>query len=148
MSKKKERYQTDNTLQHITPFKVKFNETDALGIVWHGNYISYFEDGREDFGRHYGISYLDIKKEGLAAPIVKMWSEHKKPLRYADDAYIKTTYIDCAAAKMIFSFEIYNAQDELVCTGETVQVFTDLEGNLILNTPPFFETWKKKVGLL
>jgi len=49
---------------------------------------------------------------------------------------------------MIFNFEIYNAQDELVCTGETVQVFTDFENNLILSIPPFLEEWKKKVGML
>ncbi|MVZ62549.1 acyl-CoA thioesterase [Sphingobacterium humi] len=148
MSKRKERFRTDKILQHTEHFKVKFNETDALGIVWHGNYIAYFEDGREAFGRHYGISYKDIQKHGCATPIVKVQSEHKKPLRYADDAYIVSTYIDSAAAKMIFNFEIYNAQHELVCSGETVQVFTDFDGNLILTMPPFLEAWKKKVGLL
>ena len=48
---------------------------------------------------------------------------------------------------MCFHFQIFNAQNELVCIGETVQVFTDLQGNLILNTPEFFELWKQKVGL-
>jgi len=148
MNRRKERFKTDKILQHTEHFKVKFNETDALGIVWHGNYIGYFEDGREAFGRHYGISYKDIQQNGYATPIVKVLSEHKRPLHYADDAYIITTYVDCAAAKMIFNFEIYNAQDELVCTGETVQVFTDFENNLILSIPPFLEEWKKKVGML
>ncbi|MBA5792107.1 acyl-CoA thioesterase [Flavobacterium sp. xlx-214] len=148
MTKIREPFNTAKMLQHTEHFKVKFNQTDALGIVWHGNYIDYFEDGREAFGRHFGISYKDVQDHGFATPIIKTQSEHKKPLRYADDAYIVTTYIDSPAAKLIFKFEIYNQSNELVCTGETTQVFTDLKGNLIITMPAFFEEWKRKVGLL
>lgn len=147
MTRKKELFKGKNILQHTERFKVKFNQTDALGIVWHGNYVDYFEDGREAFGRHFGISYKHVQDQGFATPIVKMLSEHKRPLKYADEAYIVTTFIDDLAAKMCFHFQIFNAQHELVCIGETVQVFTDLQGNLILNTPEFFELWKQKVGL-
>ena len=45
--------------------RVRFSETDNLGVVWHGNYVKYFEDGREAFGREHNISYLDQKKIGL-----------------------------------------------------------------------------------
>jgi len=138
MIKRKELFKTENTLQHTEHFKVKFNQTDALGIVWHGNYIDYFEDGREAFGRHYGISYKHVQDHGFATPIVKTQSEHKKPLRYADDAYIVTTFIDSPAAKMIFKFDIFNDKDELVCTGETTQVFTDFQGTFIMSMPEFF----------
>lgn len=148
MIKRKEAFNTNKTLQHTEHFKVKFNQTDALGIVWHGNYIDYFEDGREAFGRFYGISYKHVQNHGFATPIIKTQSEHKKPLHYADDAYIVTTFIDSPAAKMIFRFEIFNDKDELVCTGETTQVFTDLNGSLIITLPAFFEDWKRQVGLL
>lgn len=147
MTRKKELFKGKKILQHQEHFKVKFNQTDALGIVWHGNYVDYFEDGREAFGRHYGISYKHVQDHGLATPIVKMSSEHKRPLKYADDAYIITTFIDDPAAKMLFHFQIFNAQDQLVCIGETTQVFTDFQGNLLLNAPAFFEEWKQKVGL-
>ena len=50
--------------------------------------------------------------------------------------------------KMIFKFKIYNQNDKLACIGETIQVFLDSEGELMLTFPPFFEEWKKKVGLL
>jgi|SRR5690606_4561659 len=148
MIKRKEPFKTNKILQHTEYFKVKFNQTDALGIVWHGNYIDYFEDGREAFGRHYGISYKDVQDQGFATPIVKTQSEHKKPLRYADNAYIITTFIDSPAAKLQFEFEIFNDQNELVCSGSTTQVFTDFGGNLIITMPEFFEQWKRKVGLL
>ncbi|MDB2606330.1 acyl-CoA thioesterase [Zobellia sp.] len=127
--------------------RVRFAETDPLGIVWHGNYIQYFEDGREAFGRHHGISYLDQKDHNFSTPIVKSSCEHKLPLSYGDVATIKTTYIDSQAAKMRFTYEILNPKGAVVCTGETVQVFVELGGELSLVIPDFFAEWKKKVGL-
>lgn len=136
------------TLVHNSNFAVRFNETDPLGIVWYGNYITYFEDGREAFGRHFGISYLDIQKSGFVTPIIKSICEHKFPLKYGDICRIETTFEDTLAAKMIFKFKIFNQDEKLVCIGETIQVFLDNEGDLMLTLPPFFEEWKKKVGLL
>lgn len=128
--------------------RVRFTECDPLGIVWHGNYIQYFEDGREAFGRHHGISYLDQKKHNFSTPIVKSSCEHKLPLRYGDVAKIKTTYVDSAAAKLVFKYEILNPEGKVVCTGETIQVFVELHGELSLVIPEFFMEWKKKEGLL
>lgn len=135
---------------HTSQVRVRFVETDPLGIVWHGNYIQYFEDGREAFGRHHGISYLDQKKYGFATPIVKSNTDHKLPLRYGDIATVKTIYVDSQAAKMVFRYEIYNQNNQLVCTGETIQVFVDKigEGDLWLTIPSFFKDWKQTVGLL
>ncbi len=135
-------------ISYTSEIRVRFVETDPLGIVWHGNYIQYFEDGREAFGRHHGISYLDQKDHNFSTPIVKSSSEHKLPLRYGDVATVKTTYVDSPAAKMIFKYEIFNPDGEVVCLGETVQVFVELGGELSLTTPDFFMDWKRKVGLL
>lgn len=137
-----------NEICYTSKIRVRFVETDPLGIVWHGNYIQYFEDGREAFGRHHGISYLDQKKHNFSTPIVKSMSEHKLPLRYGDIATVKTIFIDSPAAKMIFRYEIYNPDGGLVCTGETIQVFVTLEGQLSYTIPDFFMDWKKKAGLL
>ena len=127
--------------------RVRFNETDPLGIVWHGYYLHYFEDGREAFGRKFGISYLDIKEHGFAAPIIKTNTEHKLPLVYGDLATVETTFIDNPAAKLIFKYVIKNEAGEIVCIGETVQVFTDLKtGDLAI--PRFFKEWKIQNGLI
>jgi len=142
----------DNTLETSLKvnhdIRVRFNETDALGIVWHGYYIHYFEDGREAFGRKHGISYLDTKAQGYVTPIVKSTCEHKLPLRYGDVATIETTYINSPAAKLIFRYKIFNTEKQLVCTGETIQVFVDDNNNLSLALPPFIEAWKAKNDLL
>ena len=62
MIKRKEQYSEASHLNVSTDIRIRFNETDPLGIVWHGCYITYFEDGREAFGRLHGISYLDVQK--------------------------------------------------------------------------------------
>ena len=137
------------TLKHITEVEVKFSEADPLGIVWHGHYIRYFEDGRESFGKKYGIGYLDFYKYGFVIPIVNVQCDYKRPLRYGDVVRIETEFIPTEAAKMLFKYRLFNSgKEELVASGSSVQVFLDKEESLLqLSTPEFFEDWKKKYGL-
>lgn len=129
--------------------QIRFSDTDALGIVWHGNYIKYFEDGREAFSAEHSLNYLEMFNEGFATPIVKTLCEHKKPLKYSDVAIIETEFVNNPAAKIHFRYKIFCKSDgSLSATGETIQVFLDKNGNLFLNHPPYFENWKKKNGLL
>ena len=148
MIKRKEPSKIDSKLTVTSEIRIRFNETDPLGIVWHGHYISYFEDGREAFGRQHGISYLDVFENGFATPIVKSSCEHKLSLKYGDVVKIETTFINTQSAKMTFKYKIFDAKNQVVCTGETVQVFLDNKGEMVLNNPPFFEEWKKKMRLL
>ena len=69
-------------------------------------------------------------------------------MKYGDVASIKTTYVDSRAAKMIFKYEILNPEGKVVCTGETVQVFVELFGEMSLEIPEFFRAFKQKVGLI
>jgi acyl-CoA thioester hydrolase len=136
-------------LQEDTEVVVRFNEADPLGIVWHGHYIRYFEDGREAFGRRYGVSYLDFYREGIAVPVVSVQCDYKKPVRYGERVIVRSIYETTPAAKLRFSYKVYEADtQELVATGSTVQVFVDGKTfQLQLTVPEFFETWKKKWGL-
>jgi acyl-CoA thioester hydrolase len=147
MIRKKEPYSEAKELTVSHEIRIRFNETDPLGIVWHGCYITYFEDGREAFGRHHKIAYLDVFDSGYTTPIVKSSCEHKLSLRYGDIARIETTIVDTPAAKMIYRYTIYNSKNKIVCKGETIQVFLDRNGELMLTNPPFYQDWKKKVGL-
>lgn len=136
-------------IEHLTTeysARVKFNEVDSLGIVWHGNYIDYFEEGREAFGRAHGISYLDMKNNGYSTPIVDIACSYKFPLRYGDTYTIKTYMLNTPAAKVMLEFEIFNEDNVLICEGHSVQVFVDFDGNLALYAPEFYEEWKKKVN--
>ncbi|HAO45420.1 MAG TPA: acyl-CoA thioesterase [Ferruginibacter sp.] len=128
---------------------VRFNEADPLGIVWHGHYIRYFEDGREAFGETHGLKYLDVYQQGFVIPVVNVQCDFKKSLRYGDRVVVETKYIPCEAAKMKFSYRLYNsATGELVATGSSVQVFLSKDDSVLqLSNPPFFEEWKKKHDL-
>ncbi len=129
-----------------TEIRVRFNEADPLGIVWHGHYIRYFEDGREDFGNRFGVGYLDFFNQGLLVPVVHVDCAFKKPLRYGDTVVVETCFIPCEAAKIQFNYRLFNKKtQELVATGSSVQVFLDREeSQLQLMNPPFFEEWKRK----
>jgi acyl-CoA thioester hydrolase len=128
---------------------VRFSEVDSLRIVWHGQYVKYLEDGREAFGRNYGIGYLDIMENGLITPVVKINIDYKYPLYYGDTAIIETTYINTDSAKIFFQYKIFRASDMvLVATAESVQVFLNKERELLLTMPPWFENWKKTWGLI
>lgn len=137
-------------LSHQTEVIVRFNEADPLGIVWHGHYVRYFEDGREAFGKVHGISYLDCYSHGLAIPVVSVQCRYSKPLRYGDTVLVETSYVDSAAAKLMFNYRIFEAKGRtLVANGSSVQVFVDAKSfELQLTLPPFFETWKKKHNLI
>jgi acyl-CoA thioester hydrolase len=129
---------------------VKFNEADPLGIVWHGHYVRYFEDGREAFGEKYGLRYLDIYKEGYTVPVVNVQCNYKRSLRYGDRVIVQTNYINTAAAKIKFEYKLYNfATGELVADGSSLQVFLDVPtSTLQLTIPPFFGKWKTTHGLI
>ncbi len=129
----------------LTQSQVRFSEVDSMGVVWHGNYVRYFEDGREAFGNKYGISYLDFAREGVVIPLVKINCDYKKPLRYGDTATIETRFVNSDAAKLLYSYTIRrNNTEEIVATGSSVQVFLNPDMELLLGFPPFFLEWKKK----
>ena len=133
------------TLTNSTLVSVRFSEVDALGIVWHGHYLKFFEDGREAFGRQFELGYLDVYKHKFATPLVKINVDFKKTVKYGDHVKIITTFIPSAAAKIIFNYEIYRESDgELVATGESTQVFMNLDHELYIVVPAFYEEWKKK----
>lgn len=137
------------TLSETISVRVRFHEVDSLRIVWHGHYLKYFEDGREAFGRKYGIGYMDVYDIGLITPVVNINCDYKRPVKYGDNVMLETTYVDNEAAKIQFKFTLYNADSgEVYALGESTQVFLNEAGELHLTPPQFFIDWKKKWGLL
>lgn len=126
--------------------RVRFSEVDSMQVVWHGEYMRYFEDGREEFGRRYrGLGYDDIARSGFLAPVVDATLQFKRPLRMNDEAVIETRYIDSEAAKICFEYTIRRSSDgEIAATGTTMQVFVDPNYELCLLQPEFFSEWRKR----
>lgn len=138
------------TLIHTTEIAVKFSEVDSLGIVWHGHYVRYFEDGREAFGKAYGLDYLTVYNNHFVTPIVSIDCKYKQVLRYGDSVIIETEYVPSEAARLHFNYRLLNAATrEVVVTASTVQVFLARDSfALQLTNPDFFEEWKKKHSLV
>ncbi len=138
-----------NLLTSTCEVPIRFNEADPMGIVWHGHYIQYFEDGRESFGKAHGISYSQVYEQGYTIPIVSISCEYKRSLKYGERAIIETTYHDNNAAKIEFEYKIYRSSDALLAaTGKSTQVFLTKNGELQLIIPEFVMDWKKKNGWL
>jgi len=128
---------------------IRFSEVDLLGMAWHGNYVKYLEDGRESFGREFGLKYWDVYEHGFITPIVKLNIDYKKSLRYGDQAEIHTKYIHAEAAKIILNYTVFRVQNhDIIATAETIQVFLNLKGELHLTVPDFFLDWKKRLGII
>lgn len=141
---KKKRYQNSKRISHISNINVRFGEVDSMGIVWHGNYVKYLEDGREAFGKKYGLGYMDVfNKHGFMLPIVKLDIDYKNQLFYEDEAEITVSLIENAASKLIFEYELRRKKDNLlIIKALSIQIFMNKDRKLELNTPEFFKQWK------
>lgn len=132
-------------------FRVRFSEVDAMRVVWHGEYIRYFEDGREAFGREFGgLSYTTITDEGYYIPIVKLEVDYIMPLKHGDTAIVETRFVNTKGAKILMEYVIYRESDmAITALGRSLQVFTRVEDNEIeINTPEFFIKWKEKWNII
>jgi len=118
--------------------RVRFEECDPLGIVWHGRYPSYLEDARVAFGSRYGIGYMDFYNQGVATPIRKLHLDYFKPLSFEDPFTIEGILHWNEAARLDFEFVLRNAQGEVTSTGYTVQMMMNREGEFLLGHPPFY----------
>lgn len=120
-----------------------------MRIVWHGEYVRYFEDAREAFGRQYpGLGYMDIYESGYTTPVVDLQLQFKSPLHCGEMAVAEAGFVPVDAAKICFEYTIRRAADgEVVATGSTVQVFLNPAGELELVNPAFYLKWKERWGV-
>lgn len=130
-------------LAEVSP-RVRFEEVDLLGMVWHGRYPSYFEDGRAAFGDRYGLSYHAFRENLTVAPVVQMHLDYRSPLRFDEQLTVETRLHWSDAAKINFSYMIYNAKAKIAATGYTVQLLTETDGTIILVQPEWILEFQKK----
>lgn len=129
-----------------TNIRVRFSEVDSMQVVWHGEYIKYFEDGRVSFGNRYDISYMGVRAQGYVIPIVELTCQFKQSLLFDEEVIIETRFINTASAKIQFEYIIYRASDMAVAaTGTSTQVFVNADTNeLEITNPEFYLEWKKR----
>ena len=112
--------------EHEFYVRVRYAETDQMGVVYHGNYAQYFEMGRVEWLRNLGISYKWMEENGVMLPVVSLELNYKKPARYDDVLRIKTKLKSQSTVKIEFDYEIFNEQNQLLTTGYSMLVFVDV----------------------
>lgn len=133
-------------IEDICRIQVRFSEIDSMKRMWHGAYVSYFEDGRESFGRHYpGIGYADMQQAGIYAPMYDLHIKYYAPLCMNDVAIIHTYYIHKPGARLDFHYKIFRENDNTLCAeGDSIQLFIDDKGELMTDVPEYYKTWQEK----
>ncbi|MFV5688408.1 acyl-CoA thioesterase [Flavobacterium sp. LT1R49] len=112
---------------HQIQVRVRYSETDQMGVVYHGNYIPYFEIGRVEWLRDKGISYKNMEESGIGLPIVSMNINYKKSARYDELLTVHTTFKSQSSVKIEFDCAIYNESEELLTTAQFILVFVALK---------------------
>lgn len=123
---------------------VRFEEIDAMGIMWHGRYPSWIEDGREALNLHYNISYLRFYDNGVAIPLRIMHFDYLRPLRYPQTYTIRTSLLWSEGARLDFAYAIHDAEGTLMTEAATTQLMVSKEGDLLLEPPAFFVEFRQR----
>lgn len=113
--------------KHQIQVRVRYSETDQMGVVYHGNYAPYFEMGRVEWLRNKGISYRSMEESGVMLPVVSLTMNYKKPARYDDLLTITTILKSQTSVKIEFDYEIHNEHNDLLTTGNSTLVFVDMK---------------------
>ena len=126
-------------MEHQIQVRVRYSETDQMGVVYHGNYIPYFEIGRVEWLRDKGVSYKSLEESGIALPIVSMTLNYKKSARYDDLLTVKTTFKKHSSVKIEFDCEIWSEQNELLTTAYFILVFVDMKTGRPMSPPDYIK---------
>ncbi len=112
-----------------TQIRVRYAETDQMGIVYHGNYIPYFESSRAEAIRELGYTYADMEKMGIIMPVVDVHCRYLRPAKYDDLLTVKTILKELPVHhKIEFHHEVYNEANELLVTGKIILYFMEVTG--------------------
>lgn len=124
--------------------KVRFVETDMMGVVHHANYLRWFEMGRVAYLRACGISLGELMAADIIFPITEVQVKYKSSCTFDDDFEVQTTMSAFNKAKMDFSYKVIRLRDGAVAVeGHTRNVFTDKEGHIVRLEPQWFDKIKK-----
>lgn len=102
------------------PIRVRYAETDQMGVVYHARYLDWFEMGRTEMIRQCGMEYRSLEEKGLLLPVVDLSVQYRKPARYDDWVVVETTLTGHSNVRLEFTYEIKRQSDgELLVTGST-----------------------------
>lgn len=110
---------------HETSIRVRYAETDQMGVVYYGHYAQYFEVGRAEAIRSLGLTYREIEAAGILMPVVELQVRYIRPARYDDLLTLRTILKELPGTRILFHHEILNEEDQLLTTGQVQLAFLD-----------------------
>ena len=125
--------------------RVRYAETDQMGVVYHGNYAAFFEMGRTEWLRNQGVTYKELEEIGVMMPVVSLSLNYKKPAKYDDLLTVKSILKSQEGVKIEFNYEIFNEDQQLLTTGYSMLVFVDMKTGRPTLPPTFI---KEKLDLI
>lgn len=125
-------------LKHTSNFRVRYADTDKMGVVYNGNYLAFFETGRTELMRHYGLPYTKVEELGFMLPLVDCYVKFVSSAKFDDVLEINSELNYNNSAIIQFNYKIYSKQ-ELITVGYTRHVFVNSE-NMKPVKPPYVFT--------
>ena len=116
-------------------FRVRYSETDQMGVVYHGNYAQYLEMGRVEWLRSKGISYKKMEENGIMLPVVSLSLNYKKSAFYDDLISVETRLKKTPSVRIEFDYVIRNEKQEILVEANTVLVFVDKKSKRPIRCP-------------
>lgn len=126
-------------IKGITKLRVRYGETDQMGIVNNGVYSAYFEVGRTELFRHLGLPYSKIEEQGILLPLAELKVRYHRPAHYDDELTIATAINEWPGSRIRFEYRIVNQDNELLVTGETTLAYMKSETRRPIRMPAFIE---------
>jgi acyl-CoA thioester hydrolase len=115
--------------------RVRYKETDQMGIAHHANYIVWFEIGRTDVCREAGFPYTEIEARGFILVVSEITCRYRVAFRYDDEVVIRTSLAETASRAMKFGYELYDAAGELHAIGSSAHIWVDRESRKPVRAP-------------
>jgi len=113
----------------ISRVRVRYAETDQMGVVYYANYLVWFEIGRTDLLRQHGWSYREMEVDGYSLPVIDAQCAYKASAKYDDEIEVRTSGGMVSPVRVKFSYEVVRAADRtLLATGSTVHATLDRDG--------------------
>jgi len=110
-------------IQHQTNIRVRYAETDQMGYVYYGNYLTYYEIGRVELIREAGMTYKQLEETGIMLPVLEAKCKYIRPAKYDDLLTLQTTIKEKPGVRIKFEYELWNEKKDLLNVGETTLVF-------------------------
>src|SRR5690606_12570583 len=120
-----------------TKIRIRYGETDQMGVVYHGNYPQYLEIGRIEWLRDMGISYKSMEESGVMLPVISISIKYIKSAKYDDVLEVITKLQKDPVVKIEFDYEITNEKKELIATANTVLAFIDMKTQRPIKCPDY-----------